>query len=313
MVLLWLSAFLLLQWLHIAEAGLALPSSSSSQPQQPAKPQKQSSSQCPTRFPQSQQATPSDIATVMRQTGQVQPSRATIGVPTHCRCQHGFPQAVALDPFSAGRINSGLLKLTCPLLVRAVDALEDTGIMEVWNQQRLPTSRGQDKSTQPIIDEMTQRHAVHARVRQAMLSETDVSQIRAKLGDRGTRAFLEAGVAGASPGSHDVKCLHAWLADALFCGEDSDNNKTTTTTTLMGDRIAHELLSLTSSSSRSSSSIQDLLSGTPDCHRYCNPVAPLHWADPPKPRNKQRLRTSKETQRRRRRQKEQDDNKQTTI
>lgn len=237
------------------------------------KPLSVESSSRPTIFPNSVPAQSSDIATLVRQTGQVNPSKAAIGVPSTCHCQHGFPQAFAMDPVHAGRMNSGLLKLTCPLLVRAVDALEDDGVIQALNQ-RLAT----DSSLQSEIKET---HNRHAQVRKAMLSSSELKSIRSKLGDAASGAFLSAGVAGASPTSTDLKCLHAWLADTLFAGE---------TTTLMGDILKKELG-------------MDV-SGTSSCQRSCNVNLSSALANPPKPRNKQRLRTSKELERRKRRKKE---------
>lgn len=269
---------------------------------------KQAASQRKTCFPNSQQATPDNIITLMRQTGQSNPSKAAIGVPTTCQCQHGFPQAFAMDPLFANRINSGLLKLTCPILVRAIDELEDSGIMETLNEEIL-----QQKSTgNRMLEEMNERHAVHAEVRRDLLSQEELDHIPSKLGERGTKSFLEAGVAGASPAvpKKDVKCLHAWLADALFM----DNKNTG----IMGDRITHELAAASllpsSSEGESSKKISANLSGTSDCHVFCNPTASEGLADPPKPRNKLRLRTGKEIGRRKRRKQEQqqkknDDNK----
>lgn len=263
--------------------------------------QQSQSSQRPTIFPNSQSTTPDDIATLMRQTGQKNPSLAAIGVPKQQSqqacfgCQHGYPQAFAMDPLFNGRINSGLLKLTCPHLVRTVDALEDEGLMEAWNEDiRL------EEDTTTLNSLLTERHAVHAQVRQDMVqadasSEELEATLKSKLGDKGMQAFLEAGVAGASPGSKDVKCLHAWLADALFFGSTDCNSSGGH---VIGDRIVQTLQSQSIS-----------LSGTADCHQFCNPNASIALADPPKPRNKQRLRTSKEVERRKRRKREQEENK----
>jgi hypothetical protein len=42
------------------------------------------------------------------------------------RCQHGFPQAFVFHP-SKTTFNSGLFRLSCPLLVKAVDEYEAQG------------------------------------------------------------------------------------------------------------------------------------------------------------------------------------------
>jgi len=247
-----------------------------------------------TEFPNSVQSTESDIATLVRQTGQGNPSKAAIGVPALCQCQHGFPQAFAMDPLpnNLGRINSGMLKLSCPYLVKAVDILEDEGMI-----LRINEDNKENHNIDPMWEEMNQRHLVHSQVRQAMLSNKEIELLQSKLGRKGAASFLEAGVAGATQGSNDVKCLHAWLADALFLNNSSVDSvtttRTTTTTTItnIGELIVTAL-------GRLEPKVE--LQGTPDCYRFCNPNAPVGLADPPTPRNKQRLRTRKETERRKR-------------
>ncbi|CAB9530151.1 Protein of unknown function (DUF501) [Seminavis robusta] len=238
-----------------------------------------------TQFPNSIPVSDADIATLIRQTGQVNPSKAAIGIPSCTNCRHGFPQAFAMDPLppsnTKGRINSGLLKLTCPLLVQAVDALEDDGIIPLWNDRYV-------KQDQVLQEDIQQTHALHAQVRQKLLQqqpqqpEDNSDIIRQKLGEKGAEAFLRAGVAGSSPESTDLKCLHAWLADALF---RNNNNK-------VGNLIQKELQARGVS-----------MTGTDDCRAYCDPNMTGAFS-PPKPRNKQRLRTGKELGRRKRRKQE---------
>lgn len=48
------------------------------------------------------------------------------------RCRHGFPQAFVFDPVGY-KISSGLFRLSCPLLVKAVDQLEAEGGVETVN------------------------------------------------------------------------------------------------------------------------------------------------------------------------------------
>ena len=196
-------------------------------------------------------------------------------MPKVCNCQHGFPQVFALDPLPpSGRMNSGLLKLTCPLLVRAVDELEDDGYIHRFNEQV-----AEDAGLQMSILEAHQEHA-SARIK--MLDEQEIEDaLKAKLGEQGSLAFLNSGVAGASSDSvRDVKCLHAWLGDYLFRGAAASP---------IGDMVAQEL-------SRKGIS----LVGDPTCHRFCDPSSSI-IVEPPKPRNKQRLRTGKEAARRKRR------------
>jgi hypothetical protein len=233
-----------------------------------------------TAFPNSVPAQPSDVESFIRQTGQIAPAKAAIGVPSSCACRHGFPQAFAMDPIHSGRINSGLLKLTCPLLVRAVDSLEDEGMISLFNQRLEENNNNSNNYIQQATDEA---HAVHAASRQELLNGRDVDAVRVKLGERGTTAFLEAGVAGASAGSTDVKCLHAWLADSLFRGE-----------TPMGKAVTKELVDRGVD-----------LTGILTCNVACDPRSGT-TPEPPVPRNKQRLKTGKTIARRKRRKTEED-------
>ena len=260
---------------------------------------------CHAAFPGSQPTTEHDKSVLRRQTGQTAPAEAAIGVPSACSCCHGFPQAFAMDPFPANgrRINSGLVKLSCPHLVRAVDELEDEGGIGAINDIV--------KGSEELQRSMVLTHELHAKVRRDMLEDVDAKMnggdadeqavgamndiLRQKLGERGAEAFLSSGVAGSSAGStDDVKCLHAWLGDYLFRGatEDEDDTANVPTSIAMGRAVAQRLKERGVD-----------ISGTESCRSLCDPssnAAPL----PPRPRNKQRLKTGKEIARRKRRRKE---------
>lgn len=264
---------------------------------------------CHAAFPGSQPATEHDKAILRRQTGQTAPAEAAIGVPSACSCCHGFPQAFAMDPFpSRGRrINSGLVKLSCPHLVRAVDELEDEGGIGAMNDIV--------KDSEELQRSMVLTHELYAKVRRDMLEVVDKADgndaadehrgamndiLRQKLGERGAEAFLSSGVAGASAGStDDVKCLHAWLGDYLFrraAEDDEDGSDDDVPTSIaMGRAVAQTLKERGVD-----------ISGTESCRSLCDPssnAAPM----PPRPRNKQRLKTGKEIARRKRRRKEDDE------
>uniref|UniRef100_A0A7S4MAG0 Uncharacterized protein n=1 Tax=Odontella aurita TaxID=265563 RepID=A0A7S4MAG0_9STRA len=254
----------------------------------------------PTGFPNSVPVLPADLDVLVRQTGQAAPTRAAIGLPSTCRCRHGFPQAFALDPLPAGsgRANSGLLKLTCPHLVNAVDDLEDDGGIVTFNERLAvcPPDGVGDEERRRLRNSAAEAHTVHASMRRDMLSSNDdLEALCSKLGERGAEAFLGSGVAGAAEGTFgsddgvagDVKCLHAWLADYLFRGLEGDS-------ALLGSAVGAEL------------EMRGIdLNGTAACNAACDPCFKgSNVPPPPKPRNKQRLRTGKEIARRRRRREE---------
>lgn len=222
-------------------------------------------------FPNSRPVSQNDLRVLQRQTGQRNPANAAIGVPTCCSCRHGHPQAFALDPVprSSGRMNSGLLKLTCPHLVNAVDMLEDAGMIQSFNDHF--------QGNQTWLRAAAEANNVHAIVRRQQLAPEDWDAIRSKLGPKGVAAFEESGVAGSSPTSSDLKCLHAHLADRLFRGAEA----------VVGEAVIDSL----------SLHYGVDISGTPDCANLCDTNSEM-LKPPPVPRNKQR----RQQKRRRRKQ-----------
>jgi len=138
-------------------------------------------------FPGAVPVSPSeDAAVFFRQTGQSAPLSALIGKPAGCACRHGVAQAYSLDPMppppppspssggaragrrrrgATARINSGLLKLTCPALVRAVDELEDSGAMGGLNARL-----ARDGAWREFVEEA---HGVHAAARRRFVFGDD--------------------------------------------------------------------------------------------------------------------------------------------
>ena len=249
--------------------------------------------------------TPTDITTCINQTGQSAPTNALLGKPAQCQCRHGFTQAYSLDPMPPtqkfkrrkpiDRLNSGLLKLTCPLLVSSVDILEDDGFMKDINRLLEKNSEGEENKWMECFDDA---HKIHADARKELIlgketsdnTENDSIQIlESKLGQRGAKAFLDAGVAGANPSAKnaDIKCLHAWLADYLFRKVDpSEGNLIDTSTEHpIGDAIVKAL---------NEQGVH--VSGTDTCHEICSGCSRTSTADSnasisvqvPTPRNKQR-------------------------
>ena len=51
-----------------------------------------------------------------------------IGVPSTSKCRHGWPQAVLFRPVGTRRPVSGIMRLTCPFLVQAIDTFEAEGL-----------------------------------------------------------------------------------------------------------------------------------------------------------------------------------------
>lgn len=216
-----------------------------------------------------------DLETCANQTGQSAPSNALLGKPFQCQCRHGYAQAFSLDPMpptqrfkkkSMDRLNSGLMKLTCPLLVSSIDLLEDDGFMKEINTKLVEEESGRNEWQICMND----AHAVHAKTRQDLIfgeksSGKDQLQIlQSKLGERGAQAFLDAGVAGANPSakSLDVKCLHAWMADYLFRKKNDNSNERS------GDLVTEHPIGDAIVKALKSRGVD--ISGTDTCHEICS-------------------------------------------
>mmetsp|Transcript_27520 Transcript_27520/g.58810 ORF Transcript_27520/g.58810 Transcript_27520/m.58810 type:complete len:392 (-) Transcript_27520:880-2055(-) len=252
-----------------------------------------------------------DIWTCINQTSQSSPTNALLGKPSQCKCRHGFAQAFSLDPMpptqkinrsKKDRLNSGLLKLTCPLLVSSVDLLEDDGFMKDVNS-KLAEHEGEDNEWMTCMNDA---HKVHAETRKELIfgrgsekiddSSSSIQKLQSKLGERGAEAFLGAGVAGASPSATpvDVKCLHAWLADYLFRKVDNSG---------ISGNVDGGADDLTADHAIGDAIIKALekrgidISGTDTCHEVCSGCssssksssdASILAVQVPIPRNKQR-------------------------
>ena len=175
------------------------------------------------------------------------------------RCKHGHPQAFAFDPIGReawhppgqeggsgkrkSRLESGMFRLSCPLLVKAVDEWEGEGAVKEINAQVLASAQGQHE--EPSQQQEPQQLPARERLRRAkvyvgpnlasMLEEAHGGHAAARhelLGERldglleeaeadGEEAMqtvkhvLESGIAGQTRTKTDIKCVHAQLADGL--------------------------------------------------------------------------------------------------
>mmetsp|Transcript_10832 Transcript_10832/g.33362 ORF Transcript_10832/g.33362 Transcript_10832/m.33362 type:complete len:365 (+) Transcript_10832:171-1265(+) len=179
-----------------------------------------------------------DIRTLERQLG-YRPYPLAVGA----RCKHGFPQAFVWDPLSrqaAGRskrvpVDSGLFRLTCPLLVKAIDEWEAEGAVAEMNRHVGEARKMGDTEMYDALVEANHKHAearralVGDRVYELLENENELPPLPPPKSKRSgppaasvppTRAelvelVLNSGVAGMSPEKAEVKCLHAQVADHL--------------------------------------------------------------------------------------------------
>jgi hypothetical protein len=73
-----------------------------------------------------------------------------VGVASRTRCMHGHPQAFVSAPVSEmGKFSSGIFRLTCPWLVKAVDEWEAEGAVREMNRRLNGRKRGALPGTSP--------------------------------------------------------------------------------------------------------------------------------------------------------------------
>lgn len=127
-------------------------------------------------------------------------------------CSHGFPQAFVFHP-SKTTLNSGMFRLCCPLLVKAVDEYEAKGALREWNKKL--------ENSPEMQREFRRVNARHSAIRRSFVEPEHLAPYLEKMGKEGVEQILASGIAGVSPEkTEDLKCLHAHLADYL-CTHDN--------------------------------------------------------------------------------------------
>mmetsp|Transcript_150781 Transcript_150781/g.482546 ORF Transcript_150781/g.482546 Transcript_150781/m.482546 type:complete len:335 (-) Transcript_150781:10-1014(-) len=170
--------------------------------------------------------------------------RQTVGAGG--RCRHGWPQAIVYDPLYRERPDKshrlgdttrpgraeehpdfeacdrcsdvGLprMRLTCPLLVTAIDKLEKGGAMERYNQRLLPGADWEG--------ELQKVNEAHRLLRLELIGDrsAELAEVRQILGEQAFAIAMRTGLASLRPEARpDVKCLHAQVADELVRGGDN--------------------------------------------------------------------------------------------
>lgn len=133
------------------------------------------------------------------------------------RCRHGWPQAIVYDPLYREKPGKhyrlgDTTRLTCPLLVSAIDSLEKGGAIGRYNE-RLQV----DKEWQRHLAETNEAHRL-LRMRLVVERPEELADVREHYGAQTFAVALGAGLASMRQGSADVKCLHAQVADELVRG-----------------------------------------------------------------------------------------------
>uniref|UniRef100_A0A7S4SSG3 DUF501 domain-containing protein n=1 Tax=Alexandrium monilatum TaxID=311494 RepID=A0A7S4SSG3_9DINO len=133
------------------------------------------------------------------------------------RCRHGWPQAIVYDPLYRERPGKHFrlgdtTRLTCPMLVSAIDALENGGAIGRYNE-RLQADESWKR-------QMADTNEAHRLLREHLAGDRpeDLADVRAHYGEQTFAVAMGAGLASMRPDSKDVKCLHAQVADELVRG-----------------------------------------------------------------------------------------------
>lgn len=134
------------------------------------------------------------------------------------RCRHGWPQAILYDPLYREKAGKSYrlgdtTRLTCPLLVTAIDKLEKSGAMETYNERLL---QGADWD-----GELQKVNEAHRLLRLQLIGDrpSELSEVERLLGADAFAIAMRSGLASLRPEAKpDVKCLHAQVADELVRG-----------------------------------------------------------------------------------------------
>eukprot|EP00444_Apocalathium_aciculiferum_P027896 CAMPEP_0183438836 /NCGR_PEP_ID=MMETSP0370-20130417/77635_1 /TAXON_ID=268820 /ORGANISM="Peridinium aciculiferum, Strain PAER-2" /LENGTH=254 /DNA_ID=CAMNT_0025627151 /DNA_START=215 /DNA_END=979 /DNA_ORIENTATION=- len=145
--------------------------------------------------------------------------RQTVGAGG--RCRHGWPQAIVYDPLYRERPDKShrlgdTTRLTCPLLVTAIDKLEKGGAMERYNERLLSGADWEG--------ELQKVNEAHRLLRLELIGDrsAELAEVRQILGQQAFAIAMRSGLASLRPEARpDVKCLHAQVADELVRGGDN--------------------------------------------------------------------------------------------
>ena len=163
-----------------------------------------------TYFPLAALPTVSDMEVIeTRQVGR--PARGTFAVE-NARCKYGFPQAFVQYPVGKS-ISSGMIRLSCPHLVKAVDVVEAEGGLDSFDSKL--ANEAEDGL---LRSSFNSTNLTWISIRKDAVSMKDRDYVQKKLGIEGSKFLMESGIIGCTIGKIQVKCLHAHIADHLMRG-----------------------------------------------------------------------------------------------
>lgn len=205
-----------------------------------------------------------------RQLGRVVPGLFSV---SEARCKHGYPQAYVTYPVNnAGGISSGMIRLSCPHLVKEIDLIESKGAIE---QMDLNLANSADGGPQ-LQANFAATNKAWRLIRNSAVTQEDREFMGKALGTEGAANLMESGIIGCM-NTEQTKCLHAHTADQLLRGTNTIGAYALSTLESQGVDPA----------------------GCADCWQQCDvahvPSESSWWYVPTK--NKHRLSTAKATRR----------------
>lgn len=169
------------------------------------------------------------------------------------RCRHGWPQVLVMDPIWPGHRLGDVVRLTCPLLVSAIDRYEKQGALRGYNSRvaKDPAWRSQ----------LYASHVAQRDLRQELLSkapEEEMAKVRKTMGNATVELVMDTGIANMrfDANCSDVKCLHAHVGDELSRGGNA-----------IGRQVLEDLVT---------AGVE--IEGTDQCCDHCNVKMPLSEA-----------------------------------
>ena len=126
------------------------------------------------------------------------------------RCRHGFPRAFVRLPVTS-KVSSGMLRLSCPFLVKAIDEWEANGGIEEVNAAL--------HESEDLQASFVQTNQAWQEIRRNSVSPEQKEYVSSIIGAKGLLNFMDSGIIGVSQNkTDDVKCIHAHVADYLIRG-----------------------------------------------------------------------------------------------
>jgi hypothetical protein len=127
-----------------------------------------------------------------RQFQSITPLLSTTG-----KCRYGFPQVTVNPPVNIENkmAFSGMIRLTCPHLVKEIDSLERDGGVTKFNEEIAPTTHA--------IEDFLEAHQVWNDIRLEAMSIEEVEYIHQRFGEKAEN-FFATGFLGIQMGKYGI-------------------------------------------------------------------------------------------------------------